>query len=149
MADLNEISAQEIGRRLRLARENAGFRQDDAAQIIEVSRPTLVSIEKGVRRVRMQELQKLAKFYGVSINSILRREAVHTDLVPRFRKRRESENEHTKEAIQLLNDLVKAEVELEIFWVSNVEKIIHQSEVLTSVMFLNLLSNMLGNYVAG
>ena len=39
MADLNELSAHEIGRRLRLARENAGIKQDDAAQFIGVSRP--------------------------------------------------------------------------------------------------------------
>jgi len=113
MADLNEISAQEIGRRIRLARENAGIRQDDAAHVIGMSRPTLVSIEKGTRRVRIQELQSLAHHYGVSVNALLRREAVHTDLVPRFRRLRETEDDHTAEAVRLLNDLVKAEVELE------------------------------------
>ena len=30
MADLNELTAQEIGRRLRLAREKAKIRQDEA-----------------------------------------------------------------------------------------------------------------------
>jgi Zn-dependent peptidase ImmA (M78 family) len=113
MADLNEISAQEIGRRLRIARENAGIRQDEAAQFISMSRPTLVSIEKGTRRVRVQELQSLAHRYGVSVNTLLRREAVHTDLVPRFRRLRETEDDHAVEAVRLLNDLVKAEVELE------------------------------------
>ncbi len=113
MTDLNEISAQEIGRRLRIARENAGIRQDEAAQVIGMSRPTLVSIEQGARRVRIQELQSLAHHYGVSVNAILRREAVHTDLVPRYRKLKEAEDVHTTEAVQLLNNLVKAEVELE------------------------------------
>jgi len=113
MADLNEISAQEIGRRLRLARENAGIRQDAAAQVIGMSRPTLVSIEKGMRRVRMQELQNLAHHYGVSVNALLRREAVHTDLIPRFRRLQETEDDHSVEAVRLLNDLVKSEVELE------------------------------------
>lgn len=113
MADLNELTAQEIGRRLRLARESAKIRQDEAAKVIGMSRPTLVSIEKGDRRVRIQELQALASHYGVSVNALLRREAVHTDLVPRFRRLRETEDEHTGEAVQLLNDLVRAEVELE------------------------------------
>src|SRR5664279_2038807 len=94
MADLNELSAQEIGRRLRLARENAGIRQDDAAQVIGMSRPTLVSIEKGTRRIRIQEIQSLAHHYGVSVNALLRREAVHTDLIPRFRRLRETEDKH-------------------------------------------------------
>ncbi|TXR50495.1 XRE family transcriptional regulator [Phyllobacterium endophyticum] len=113
MAVLNELSAQEIGRRLRIARENARVRQDDAAKVIGVSRPTLVSIEQGVRRVRIQEIQMLARHYGISVNGLLRREAVHTDLVPRFRKLRETEDEHTLEAVRLLNDLIKADVELE------------------------------------
>lgn len=113
MADLNELSAQEIGRRLRLARESAKIRQEEAANFLGTSRPTLVAIEKGDRRVRIDELQKLANHYGVSVNALLRREAVHTDLVPRFRRLRETETDHTADAVQLLNDLVKAEVELE------------------------------------
>jgi Zn-dependent peptidase ImmA (M78 family) len=113
MVDLNELSAQEIGRRLRLARENAGIRQDDAAQIIGMSRPTLVSIEQGIRRVRIQEIQMLARHYRVSVNALLRREAVHTDLMPRFRKLRETEDAHTTEVIHLFNNLIKADVEME------------------------------------
>jgi len=113
MIDLNEISAQEIGRRLRLAREDANLRQDEAAQLIEVSRPTLVAIEQGSRRVRIQELQTLARNYGTSVNAILRREAVHTDLLPRFRKMRDNEDACTEEAVKVLNDQIKADVELE------------------------------------
>ena len=113
MADLDEISAQEIGRRLRLARKNADIRQDSAAQFIGVSRPTLVSIEQGIRRIRIRELQTLANYYGTSVNAVLRREAIHTDLVPRFRKLRSTEHYHTAEAVRLLSDLVRAEVELE------------------------------------
>ena len=62
---------------------------------------------------RIQELQSLAHHYGVSVNALLRREAVHTDLVPRFRKLRETEDSHTAEAIQIFNNLIKADVELE------------------------------------
>ena len=113
MADLNELGAQEIGRRLRLARENVGIRQDDAAQFIGMSRPTLVSIEKGVRCVRIEELQVLTRHYGVSVNALLRREAVHTDLMPRFRKLRETDDKHAVEAIQQFNDLIRADVEME------------------------------------
>jgi Zn-dependent peptidase ImmA (M78 family) len=113
MIDLNEVSAQEIGRRLRLARENAGIRQDEAAKVIDTSRPTLVSIEQGQRRVRIQELQKLAHHYGVSVNALLRRESVHTELMPRFRKLRETEDVETSEAVRILNNLVRADVELQ------------------------------------
>lgn len=113
MNELNQISAKEIGRRLRIARENANINQEDAAKVIGLSRPTLVSIEKGTRRVRIQELQVLATEYGTTVNAILRREAVHTDLVPRFRRLMENEDAYTREAVQLLSELVKADVELE------------------------------------
>ena len=51
--------------------------------------------------------------YGISVNALLRREAVHTDLIPRFRKLFETDDDHTAEAVRLMNDLVKTEVELE------------------------------------
>ena len=86
---------------------------DDAAQVIGMSRPRLVSIEKGVHRVRVQEIQMLARHYGVSVNALLRREALHTDLMPRFRKLRETEDAHTTEATLLFNDLIKVDVEME------------------------------------
>jgi len=113
MVDLNELSAKEIGQRLRLAREAANIKQDEAAGFIKVSRPTLISIEQGVRRVRIKELQILAHRYGTSVNALMRREAVHTDLLPRFRKLQETEDRHTTEAIELFNNLIKADVELE------------------------------------
>ena len=78
-----------------------------------MSRPTLVSIQKGLRAARIQELQTLARHYGVTVNALLRREAVHTDLVPRFRKLREAEDPLEAEAVRLFNDLIKADVELE------------------------------------
>ena len=112
MVDLNEISAHEIGRRLRLARESADIRQDEAAKIIGLSRPTLVSIEKGTRCARIDEIQRLAHQYQTSVNALLRREAVHTDLIPRFRKLQGTDGD-TAQAVELLNNLVSAEVELE------------------------------------
>jgi hypothetical protein len=61
----------------------------------------------------MDELQKLATAYRTSANAILRREAVHLDMVPRFRKLAESGDVAVEQATRLLNDLVRAEVELE------------------------------------
>ena len=113
MADLNQISAQEMGRRLRIARESAGIRQADAAEVIGLSRPTLVSIEKGARRLRIRELESLAHRYGTTANALLRHEAVHADLVPQFRKLPDAKNRHTLEAAGLLSALVQAEAELE------------------------------------
>ncbi len=108
-----KLTDVEIGERLRLARESAKLTQAEAAALIGAVRTTLVAIEQGKRRVQMDELQKLAAAYHTSANALLRREAVHLDMVPRFRKLRESSDDSVEKATRLLNDLVRAEVELE------------------------------------
>lgn len=108
-----KLSDVEVGERLRIAREAAKLKQADAADVIGAVRTTIVAIEQGQRRIRTDELQKLAKVYGTSANAILRREAVSLDLVAKFRKLSNSADEAVEEASTLLNDLVRAEVELE------------------------------------
>lgn len=102
-----------IAERLRKARENAKITQADAAQAANLSRTTLIAIEQGQRRVRTDELQALARLYAVSANAILRQEAVHVDLAPRFRKLTGVPSDALDHAVTLLADLARAEVELE------------------------------------
>lgn len=110
---LEELNTQDVGNRLRLAREEAGITQADAAAEIDVARTTLVAVEKGQRRIRPDELQRLARLYVTSVNALLRCESVYVDLVPRFRKLGTSTDEAADAAARLLADLVRAEVELE------------------------------------
>lgn len=110
---LSQISLPDIGERLRVARETANLTQKDAAGSIAVARTTLIAIEQGHRRVRMEELQQLAKLYETSVNALLRREAIHVDLAPRFRKLIGSDDLAAAQAVGLLTDLARAEVELE------------------------------------
>lgn len=110
---LEEMSAADIGERLRIAREAARITQADAAQAIGVARTTIVAIEQGQRRARTGELQQLAQHYGTSVNAILRREAVHVDLEPRFRKLPCSDDNAADAAVGVLSTLAQAEVELE------------------------------------
>ena len=49
MSALETIPASEAGRRLRLARDNAGLTQQEATAEIGIARTTLVAIEKGTR----------------------------------------------------------------------------------------------------
>lgn len=108
-----ELDSVSIGERLRLARETSGITQADAAEKISVARTTLLAIEKGQRRTRIGELQRLARLYNTSVNDLLRRESIYIDLAPRFRKHIGSSDEASNVAAQLLANLVKAEVELE------------------------------------
>lgn len=107
------LTPAKIGERLRIAREAVGVTQAAAAAAINVARTTIVAIEQGQRRARIEELQKLAQLYGTSVNALYRREAVHVDLVPRFRKLLADGDEAVAVATQLLADLARAEIELE------------------------------------
>ncbi len=113
MSELNSFSMVEVGERLRVARGNANITQKDAALKINVARTTIVAIEKGQRRARIDELQLLAQLYSTSVNALLRQEAVHADLAPRFRKLPDAADNTTREAIDILSRLAQAEVELE------------------------------------
>lgn len=106
------IGAVELGERLRLAREASKTTQAAAAAVLEVARTTLVAMEQGQRRPKIDELQRLAALYGVSLNGLLRREAVQIDLRPRFRRAGEQDAQ-VEAAAALLTSLVQAEVELE------------------------------------
>ncbi len=106
------LPAEAIGELLRDARENMKMTQAAAAEALNVARTTLVAIERGQRRPRVDELQTLAALYGTSLNELLRQESAKVDLRPRFRKAGE-QGEKIEEAISLLNSLVQAEVELE------------------------------------
>lgn len=114
-ADASEyaLSCAEIGKRLRVARESAIATQAEAAEIIGAARTTIAAIEKGRRRARIAEVQKLAAAYGTSANAILRREAVHLNLVPKFRALVSGHDDALVNAGRLLKQLVSAEIELE------------------------------------
>src|SRR6185437_1805729 len=113
LMSLDQLNTLDVGERLRIARDAAGINQANAAAAIKVARTTLVAIEKGNRRVRMGELQQLAKLYGTSVNALMRQEAIQVDLAPRFRKLAGSSDVVSDAAAKLLSELAKAEVELE------------------------------------
>ena len=110
---LDELSTADVGERLRIARDAAGITQANAARGIDIARTTLVAIEKGKRRIRHDELQRLARLYHTSVNAVLRRESVFVDFVPRFRKLNSTTDNAAVSAARLLSNLVRAEVELE------------------------------------
>lgn len=101
-----------LGERLRLARDAAKVTQAQAAAAIGAVRTTLVAIEQGGRRPRVDELQALAALYGTTLNALLRRESARVDLRPRFRRAQDSAG-LVEPAAALLTDLVKSEIELE------------------------------------
>lgn len=59
-------SEDNLGTRLREARELAGLTQSTVARLIGVRRPSVSEMESGLRKVSTEELFKLAELYAVS-----------------------------------------------------------------------------------
>ncbi|WP_404425495.1 ImmA/IrrE family metallo-endopeptidase [Thalassospira australica] len=102
-----------IGERLRIVREAAKITQAAAAEKIGAARTTLIAIEQGKRKIKLEEIQLLAALYKTSVNALLRQESIHLDMTPQFRKLAETDHSSITDAAILLNKLVQAEVELE------------------------------------
>lgn len=60
-----DAAPEVVGRRLRLAREQAGLSQGQVARILNVHRPTVSQIEAGQRIVKPAEVAQLASLYKV------------------------------------------------------------------------------------
>lgn len=69
--DQTEEQRAAMALRLRESREYVGLSQEDVAQALGVSRPTITNIETGNRRVEAVELDKLATLYRQSVTFLL------------------------------------------------------------------------------
>lgn len=60
-----------VGRALRQARKNAKYTQEEAAAFIGVARTSIVAVENGQRRIRIEELAILAQKYDADVPALL------------------------------------------------------------------------------
>lgn len=86
MNALDKIPATLVGERLRQSRDAAKITQAEAATHLGVARTTVVAIEKGERRVRPEELVKLAQLYGDTVSRLLRESRLPAGLALQYRK---------------------------------------------------------------
>jgi Zn-dependent peptidase ImmA (M78 family)/DNA-binding XRE family transcriptional regulator len=111
---MNRLAPTELGDRLRAARSDANFTQDAAAASLGMARTTLVSIEKGQRAVRPEELLAFARLYGVSAGKLVSPDAIHVDFSAKFRRTRGKDGSRAGgEALGLLNRLATGAAQLE------------------------------------
>ena len=92
----------ELGTRLKKAREYLGLTQDDVAKLMEVSRVIITNIEAGTRKVSAEELSKFSKIYGWTMEELLEGEKKEKDIPMFARAFSELSKEDQEEIINLI-----------------------------------------------
>ena len=113
---LDTIDMSRLGELLQQARKKCGVTQADAAKIIDAARTTIVAIEKGERRLKPNELIKLARAYGRSISDFVQSRPIIQPFEVQFRaayRRNEDEEEQINPSISHLEELCRNYLELE------------------------------------
>ena len=113
---LDNIDMSRLGELLQQARKKCGVTQADAAKIIDAARTTIVAIEKGERRLKPNELIKLARAYGRSISDFVQSRPIIQPFEVQFRaayRRNEDEEEQINPSISHLEELCRNYLELE------------------------------------
>ncbi len=113
---LDNIDLRNLGELLQQARKKCGMTQADAAQVIDTARTTIVAIEKGERRLKPNELIKLARAYGRDVSDFVRQSPVVEPFEVQFRaayKLSEQEFGQINPTIQRLEELCRNYLELE------------------------------------
>lgn len=112
MSKLEAFDATILGERLRNARSTANLTQDSAASSIGISRTTLVSIERGERRVRPHELTQLAELYKTTVSRLVSPTAISAQVQGHFRANAAS-SDARELTLALLLELSTGYVEIE------------------------------------
>jgi Zn-dependent peptidase ImmA (M78 family)/DNA-binding XRE family transcriptional regulator len=113
---LDNIDLHSLGERLQQARKKCGMTQADAAKVIDAARTTLVAIEKGERRLKPNELIKLARAYGRAISDFVRPSPTIEPFTVQFRagyQRNSQEEAQIEPIIQRFEELCRNYLELE------------------------------------
>jgi Zn-dependent peptidase ImmA (M78 family)/DNA-binding XRE family transcriptional regulator len=113
---LDTIDARELGRELKYAREQRGLKQAEAAEIINVARTTLTAIEKGERKIKVDELIELARAYGRQVSDFVRPRPTAAPLQIQYRgpaQPTEADKQKIAQAQYELEELCRNYLELE------------------------------------
>src|SRR6266852_85604 len=94
------ITPEELGKRLRQARERVGIKQDDAATAIGLDATAIAKIEHGKRGISALEIMRLATLYKVSISDMLANVIEREDIRLRIAMRQGTALDPKAEAMQ-------------------------------------------------
>ena len=113
---LDNINLRILGELLQQARKKCGITQTDAAKIIDAARTTTIAIEKGERRLKANELIKLARAYGRTVSDFVRSRPIVQPFEVQFRavyQRSQEQQAEIEPFIFKLEELCQNYLELE------------------------------------
>jgi Zn-dependent peptidase ImmA (M78 family)/transcriptional regulator with XRE-family HTH domain len=113
---LETIDPKVLGRRLQEARKARGLTQQDVAKDLGIARTTVTAIEQGERRVRPEEIIRLARLYGREVSEFVRQREVAEEFAVQFRTAVAQARGHQTElslAVQEFQQLCEDYLELE------------------------------------
>lgn len=61
----------ELGNKVKLLRKRRGLKQDDLAEVLELSRGQISNLESGRRNLSLKQLEKLCDYFKVDISYFL------------------------------------------------------------------------------
>ena len=100
---MKELNYKKIGERLRKLRKYMGLTQEQVAEILSVGRDAIFRIEKGERKIDLQELMKFSKLYNISLDELTMEEhTINSSDVAFARGFNELSEKDKKEIIRLI-----------------------------------------------
>ena len=100
---MKELNYKKIGERLRKLRKYMGLTQEQVADILSVGRDAILRIEKGDRKIDLQELMNFSKLYNISMDELTMEEhTINSSDVAFARGFNELSEKDKKEIISLI-----------------------------------------------
>lgn len=100
---MKELNYKKIGERLRKLRKYMGLTQEQVAEILSVGRDAILRIEKGDRKIDLQELMNFSKLYNISLDELTSEKlSISTNDVAFARGYKELSEKDKKEIINLI-----------------------------------------------
>ena len=100
---MKELNYKKIGERLRKLRKYMGLTQEQVAEILSVGRDAILRIEKGDRKIDLQELMNYSKLYNISMDELTMEEhTINSSDVAFARGFNELSEKDKKEIISLI-----------------------------------------------
>ena len=100
---MKELNYKKIVERLRKLRKYMGLTQEQVAEILSVGRDAILRIEKGNRKIDLQELMNFSKLYNISMDELTMEEhTINSSDVAFARGFNELSEKDKKEIISLI-----------------------------------------------